>query len=63
MIQYNDLIRRLFRTLIFILISYLICKYYLNLNDREALTVASFHSSLYMGLDTIYPRIHYESKE
>jgi|688.fasta_scaffold237251_2 hypothetical protein len=58
----NDTFRRFLRLAIFIIISWLISKYYIGINDSDSFSIATLNASLYMTIDTFYPRIHYDSK-
>lgn len=62
MFSFNeDTYRRLFKLVIFIILSWLISKYYMGLSDNDSFTIATFNASLYMGIDTLYPRVHYDT--
>ncbi len=58
----TDTLRRLIRLFIICFITYLIAKNYLNIELENVFYVVIGNAILFMFIDTIFPRIHYEYK-
>ena len=58
--KHSDLIRRLVRLVIITLITYIVATKYLFLQTEQMAVLTAINISMFMLIDTFYPRIHYQ---